>query len=204
MLSALLLFSACEEAGTDDGGGGGGGQTITGTGSGSATLPGDVTETFSANALALAYFGNFYDTVSTSAFNTDILIFDDSYPVVSEPSGTVEDLTLLYMEVIDGSDSLAIDAGTYNINETEAIGTVYSVELIVNVTVDFSGDFPVYIGGYQASTYGGDDTITGGTVTISETGGEYTIDYTFNLLDGGTITGTYTGAVDYEEDYSSF
>lgn len=39
---------------------------------------------------------------------------------------------------------------------------------------------------------------------ISQADGIYAIAFTFNLLDGGTITGTYTGAVDYEENASTF
>lgn len=106
----------------------------------------------------------------------------------------------------DSSDSPEIDDGEYTFNTTQVPGTWSSVTLLADYSS--SGEAP-----YGATTrtqeeyesdiniqLGDHDRIIGGTVNVSRSGAGYTIEWTLETSDGGTLTGNYTGGVDETEN----
>ena len=194
----VMLLSSCGSAGAGDEGGEGG------SGSSDFSVPGGTQAT--PNLLALVYYGDWFEN---GTYNTDVyMVSNVSIEDFVEEVGpyTVDNVDLIYFEMVDASDSIDLDTGVYNISPTEENPdpmTVTYVDFYADLV--FSNSYEPTSIGYEASTYeGGDDVIDGGTITVSRQGGVYTFEFNLALEGGGAISGSYTGPVDYQEDFSGF
>ncbi len=115
----------------------------------------------------------FYSGNSEYGYNTDVTLYPSAETYIPEA----------YFWFNDNSDTIALDAGTYTLNELGGPMTLEEVE--------FGIDDYTWIGSWSGE-------IVSGNVTVTETDGTYTFTWTFTTSGDETISGSYTGNVDAE------
>lgn len=157
------------------------------------------------------YFG-----ASGGGYQTDLTLAADraSYEGGIDP--------ILFMELYDNTADAAIETGSYQVvadasaDGAAAPGNVLLLRITRGAAVTREGDTVRelrfdYVGTnlsraqleslyteVQTLTIGEYQRITGGTVTVAESAGRYTFSWTLATEDGGSIVGSYEGAVDLE------
>ena len=199
----VLALASCDMLGLDGGGGGGGNGGNGGSGTTAVTLPEDVSASFDLGQLALEYYGG----NDTTGYNTDVVLVSGGFPLgdvyEGNAGGVLGPVSHLYLEVWDDSAEGALTEGSYTVDPTAATsGSVTDVDVYAQAFFD-TAEASFSDSSYTATTgVGGDDTIVGGSVTVSTNEANLVFEFTFELQDGDTINGSYTGPADYEKDFS--
>lgn len=152
-----------------------------------AQVPSDVPAA-AAGAIDGTAYGHlefeYYGGDTSSGYNTDVYIYPDS---AFDPE--------FYLWINDGSDSSAIDPGTYTLDQSGGPGSIEDVSILAGTdyaaTVIDQATFESFA--YSPTAY---DQLTSGTVAVSVSGDTYTFEWTFNTSDGDTLAGSYVGPVD--------
>lgn len=208
LLALMVVILGLIVVGCDSAGAGGGGSDTTqdetpddgsgdgGSGDSGTSVPSDVPSdsTGAVDGTAYGYLELGYYGGSSGGYNTDLAL----YP------GSDSSLPEFYIELWDGTDTIAIDAGTYTVDAGGSDASDGSI-----TWVDIFGALNGSTLSYAASTEGTKsafesewgavdvyDQITGGTVTISVSGSVYTVAWSLDSADGDTLAGSYTGSVD--------
>jgi len=211
LLALMVVILGLIVVGCDSAGAGGGGSDTTqdetpddgsgdgGSGDNGTSVPSDVpsdsTGAVDGTAygyLELDYYG---DDGFSGGYNTDLALYPDSDSLAPQ----------FYIELWDGTDTVAIDAGTYTVDaggSDDSDGSITWVDILgaadgstLSYAASTEGTKSAFESGWGASVdvY---DQITGGTVTISVSGSVYTVAWSLDTADGDTLAGSYTGSVD--------
>jgi hypothetical protein len=147
--------------------------------------------------LALSYYG---DSAGTGYYETAVELLSSGFDFENDDPANTDNL---YMEFWDNSPTIAIDPGTYYVDEDNfSAGRVSYIEVLTGWTYDPVTDEETadYFAGINNSS--ADDSIVSGTVVVVTSGQTYTFTMDLTLADGGKIIGTYTGTPDYQIDKS--
>lgn len=170
-------------------------------------LPTDVGFSVKMDRIALLYYGEF----SPGVYNTDIEFLSPGWPDIellfTDQAGgvSVSNVSYAYAWLYDDSPGIELSPGTYTF-APEGVEQAFRFE---DISVGAGGAGVLYDDlnyGYEAEHVDDfnpdfdDDSVTDGTITVSVNGSEYTFVFDLMLADGGTITGTFRGAVDYRVD----
>ena len=92
-----------------------------------------------------------------------------------------------------------IPANTYSVNESGALYTIQPGSTYENFWggLEYEGSyFGIYPeGSYYPETY---YVLNGGSMTVSGSSSNYSVEFNFTAEDGSTVTGSYTGAINIE------
>jgi len=110
----------------------------------------------------------------------------------------------IYLELWDSSPTIAVNPGTYTFDlDNTSDGYVSYVEVFTGYTYASATDEETWDYYAAPADYGdADDTIISGTVVVAVSGSTYTFTMDLTLADGDSISGTYTGVADYQQDLS--
>jgi hypothetical protein len=191
-----LVLIGCSEGSADPTGGG------PGSGSSSISLPSDVSDSVELSQLSFDYYGA---DGSSDGYMTEVLFTSsgiDLEELYNDDDYEVSNIDVIYLAVWDSSSEAAIQPGEYTIEEgRESAGFISDIGLYLGYSYDPVADEESadYAADFALSS---DDHIESGTVNVALSGSIYTFTFDLSLADGGSITGTYTGRVDYAFDWS--
>lgn len=141
--------------------------------------------------LELRYRG--WDGSGPEAYTTEVFL-RDSETAFGISQG-------IYFALNDASDSEAVEARTYSLNDSVAVGNATSVEVVAarqGTTVGYAAStvpletYRERNPGFEIQHY---DRIETATVTVSRQGDGYSFAWELEPVDGDTISGSYSGTV---------
>jgi hypothetical protein len=190
VIAILFLLASCSDDPSSS--------ANAGSGSSSFSLPSDVADSLSLSQLALSYYG---DWDAAGSYNTDVELVSGGFDLENEDPTNID---YIYLELWDSSPTIAVDPGTYTFDlDNNSNGYISHVAVATGLTYDSATDEETWeYSAAPAGYYGGsaDDTIVSGTVVVAVSGSTYTFTFDLTLADGGSISGTYTGVADYQQD----
>jgi hypothetical protein len=143
--------------------------------------------------LELRYEG--WDGFAPEAYTTEVFLRD---------SETAFDISQgIYFALHDASDSEAVEAGTYSLNDSATVGNATAVELIagrrgLTATLGYAAS-NVPLETYRSRNPGFEiqhyDRIESATITVSRQDERYSFIWELESADGDIITGSYSGTV---------